>query len=388
MALLWLGAAISISELFTGGLLAPLGFAKGFGAILLGHLIGTGFLAFAGYISFIRKKNAMDAVAFSFGKGGGRIIALCNVVQLLGWTIVMVVQGASALKGILPQMPFALGTLILSLLILIWALIFGSPLGQGIHDGIVILLALLCVFLFREAAGGSLAGGFPTEGMDFALAMELSIAMPISWLPLVGDYSCKADGKISAALMPFIGYFIGSVLMYALGLLIAVRGGGDIFTFITAGRFRFIACVVVLLSTITTAFLDLYSAVVSLGQFFKPRSGAQSGQIPLVIAGIFTLAVSALFPAERYGDFLTAFLTVIGMVFVPIYALLFMDFLLKAPAAVRSFPPGILIIAAVGMAAYQVIGHTPWIPTLLTMLLVCLLYLVWNIVLVKRSVFK
>ena len=352
MLLLWLGAAISISEIFTGGMLASLGLARGLAAILAGHLIGVGFLAYAGYISFLRKANAMESVAECFGSWG-RIIALCNVVQLLGWTIVMVVQAGSALTGLIPAIPFSLAALILALLALIWALMFGSPAGQGIHSLIVALLAILCVVLFVEAAGlGGRAGngagagrgiGIPASPVSLMLAIELSIAMPVSWLPLVGDYSCKADKPVTAALMPFAGYFAGSVLMYALGLFIAVQGGGDIFTFIAGSRFRLTACAVVLLSTLTTAFLDLYSAVVSLRQITGPRKAEAGGgggnlktgswwkgdRLPLLGAGLFTLIVSALFPVERYSDFLTAFLTVIGMVFVPVYALLFIDFLFR-----------------------------------------------------------
>ncbi|MHC6204732.1 SLC5/6 family protein [Breznakiellaceae bacterium SP9] len=373
MALLWLGAAVSISEIFTGGMLAPLGLAKGLAVILGGHLIGTLFLAFAGSISFARKKNAMESAVHSFGSGGGKLIALCNVVQLLGWTIVMIVQGASAIRGILPQVPFAAGTVFLSLLILVWALIFGSPVGQGIHNAIVILLSLLCVVLFWEAATTTVAAPQLSKELSIALAIELSIAMPVSWLPLVGDYSCKADSTISAALMPFAGYFVGSVLMYFMGLFIAVNCGVDIFTFISTSRFAPLACAVILFSTMTTAFLDLYSAVVSLGQFIKPRNK----RLPLLIAGVVTLGISALFPVERYSDFLTGFLTVIGMVFVPVYALLFLDWVLRSPPTKRPFPPGILIVAAVGMGAYQVFSrYELWIPTLLTMALVCVLYLV------------
>jgi putative hydroxymethylpyrimidine transporter CytX len=398
MLLLWLGAAISISEIFTGGMLASLGLARGLAAILAGHLIGAGFLAYAGYISFLRKANAMESVAESFGSGG-RIIALCNVVQLLGWTIVMVVQAGSALTGLIPAVPFSLAALILALLVLIWALMFGSPAGQGIHSLIVALLALLCVVLFLEAAGlsgpaGSGVGGAPGSPMSLMLAIELSIAMPVSWLPLVGDYSYKADKPVTAALMPFAGYFAGSVLMYALGLFIAVQGGGDIFTFIAGSRFRLIACAVVLLSTLTTAFLDLYSAVVSLGQISGPRKAAAGegrlktrswwsrDRLSLLGAGLFTLIVSALFPVERYSDFLTAFLTVIGMVFVPVYALLFIDFLFRRRGREGEKRIGVpalrlLLIAAAGMAGYQIFTrYELGIPSLLSMALVWTLYLV------------
>jgi putative hydroxymethylpyrimidine transporter CytX len=406
MLLLWLGAAISISEIFTGGMLAPLGLARGIGAILAGHLIGAGFLAYAGYISFLRKANAMEAVAESFGSGG-RIIALCNVVQLLGWTIVMVVQAGSALTGLIPAIPFSLAALILALLVLIWALMFGSPAGQGIHSLIVALLALLCVVLFAEAAGMGDPGGSGAEAlagagilespMSLMLAVELSIAMPVSWLPLVGDYSCKADKPVTAALMPFAGYFAGSVLMYALGLFIALQGGGDIFTFIAGSRFRLIACAVVLLSTLTTAFLDLYSAVVSLGQIAGPRKAGKAGEgsagglktgswwsrdrLSLLGAGFFTLIVSALFPVERYSDFLTAFLTLIGMVFVPVYALLFIDFLFRRGGGGEkgkgATPLRLLLIAAAGMAGYHIFTrYELGIPSLLSMALVWALYLV------------
>jgi putative hydroxymethylpyrimidine transporter CytX len=402
MLLLWIGAAISISEIFTGGMLASLGLARGLMTILIGHLIGAGFLACAGYISFLRKANAMEIVAECFGPGG-RIIAFCNVVQLLGWTIVMVVQAGSALTGLIPALPFSLGALVLALLVLIWALMFGSPAGQGIHSFIVALLAILCVVLFAEAAGlGGAAGsageaftggGVSGHPMSLMLAVELSIAMPVSWLPLVGDYSHKADSPVTAALMPFAGYFAGSVLMYALGLFIAVQGGGDIFTFIAGSRFRLVACAVVLLSTLTTAFLDLYSAVVSLGQLTGPRKRGKAGEkggpggrdrLSLLGAGIFTLIVSALFPVERYSSFLTAFLTVIGMVFVPVYALLFIDFLFrrgKRTAADGEKRSGaaflrLLFIAALGMGGYRLFTrYELGIPSLLSMALVWALYL-------------
>ena len=40
--LLWAGAAISLSEIWAGGLLASFGLAAGLGIILLGHLLGNG----------------------------------------------------------------------------------------------------------------------------------------------------------------------------------------------------------------------------------------------------------------------------------------------------------------------------------------------------------
>jgi putative hydroxymethylpyrimidine transporter CytX len=394
MLLLWVGASISVTEIFTGGLLAPLGFAGGITVILLGHLIGTGLFAFGGYISFSRGENAMDSVVFSLGRGGGRIIAFCNVVQLTGWTIVMVVQGSSAITGVFPAVPFTVAALVLSGLVLLWALIFGSPMGR-INEVVVSLLAVLCVLLFGEAAGlfGGGAGGRPVPGsaggMSFALGLELSVAMPISWLPLAGDYARKAEGKFCAGWVPFIGYFTGSSLMYFFGLFIGIRSGSDIFSFIASSSLRIPACAVVVLSTLTTAFLDLYSAGVSSRQLVKTKLVKANGErLPVLVIGLFALLVSILFPVERYGDFLSAFLTAIGMVFVPVYTVLFLDFLQKKGPYPKTFNLGALVVVILGMGIYRVFTDLSMgVPSFISIVLVCLLYLAYQ-VLLRRSVKK
>ena len=48
--LLWFGAGISIAEILTGMLVAPLGFIEGATAILIGHLIGGAVMFAAGLI--------------------------------------------------------------------------------------------------------------------------------------------------------------------------------------------------------------------------------------------------------------------------------------------------------------------------------------------------
>jgi putative hydroxymethylpyrimidine transporter CytX len=383
MLLLWLGAAISISEIFTGGLLAPLGMASGLAAIIIGHLIGTGLLALGGYVSFCRKASAMESVACSFGSRGGKLIAFCNVVQLTGWTIVMIVQGVSAIRGVFPAIPFMAASAVLSSLVLLWALSRGSPAAR-LNDIVVVLLALLCVVWFAEVF--AMPGGFVVAdntgggSMSMALAVEISIAMPVSWLPLVGDYAKDAKSGLCAAGMPFAGYFTGSIFMYALGLLIGISGGGDIFAFIGASRFRFAACMVVVLSTMTTAFLDLYSAAVSSRQLVKSKNK----RLPVLVIGIFAVLVSTCFPAEKYGDFLTAFLTAIGMVFVPVYTVLFLDFMMRKNSVTAKFRPVNFAIALTGMIGYRIFsayapGFTWWIPTLLSMALAAALYLAANL---------
>jgi putative hydroxymethylpyrimidine transporter CytX len=380
MFLLWLGAAISISEIYTGGLLAPLGYAGGMAVIIAGHLAGTGLLALGSWISFSRKENAMDSVSFSLGRRGGILAALCNVIQLIGWTIVMVVQAGSAITGIFPDFPFWILALVLSILVLLWALILESPAGR-LNEITVVLLAGLCVFLFVQSAwngsAGALSGAPGFSGtMSLSLGIELSIAMPVSWLPLAGDYGGKASSRGAAGLMPFAGYFIGSVLMYSFGLFIGVSTGGDIFAFIAGSSLRFAACAVVVLSTLTTAFLDLYSAAVSSRQIFKPRNE----RIPLLVIGLFTVLASVFFPFEKYGVFLENFLVAIGMVFVPLYTSLFIDYFLKRRRYAKPLNLPALGAVIAGMIGYRIFTqYEIWIPALLAMAVVGIVYIPFSL---------
>ena len=42
--LIWFGAGVSLAEILTGTSFAPLGMAKGFAAILIGHIIGLSLI--------------------------------------------------------------------------------------------------------------------------------------------------------------------------------------------------------------------------------------------------------------------------------------------------------------------------------------------------------
>lgn len=81
---LWFGAAISIAEILTGGLIAPLGFRSGLIAIIIGHLIGTTILVLGGIIGTEARLPSIMSTGISFGKYGAYLFSVLNVLQLLG----------------------------------------------------------------------------------------------------------------------------------------------------------------------------------------------------------------------------------------------------------------------------------------------------------------
>src|SRR5574344_3185 len=83
-ALIWFGASVSIAEILTGTLLAPLGFARGMLASFIGHAVGCVLLFLAGLIGARTEKTSMETVSLSFGKSGSVFFSFVNVIQLVG----------------------------------------------------------------------------------------------------------------------------------------------------------------------------------------------------------------------------------------------------------------------------------------------------------------
>lgn len=98
--LLWAGAAISLSEIWAGGLLASFGVVIGLGIILLGHAIGNTPMALSGLIGSRHGVPAIVSTRGALGNRGSSFPAILNIVQLIGWTAVMLWIGGQAAAGL------------------------------------------------------------------------------------------------------------------------------------------------------------------------------------------------------------------------------------------------------------------------------------------------
>ncbi len=365
MFLLWAGAAISIAEIYTGGIIAPLGLAKGLAAILLGHLIGTLLLAFGGYVSFAGKKNAMEKVRDSFGSGGVKLVAALNVLQLLGWSAVMIIQAGRALNGLVPMFQ-GFGLAIVGVIVFFWFFFFNN-FSKRINDISVLLLILLCGVLFMNFSGA--APVLPKDSISFVLALEISISMPISWLPLIGDYAKDGESSRGVFLGSFFGYFLASSFMYILGLLIMLYTGMDVIEFLSGNSFKVAGILVILLSTVTTTFLDVYSAVVSSKQIFPVKNENMMVLVYTVIA----TAVAYVFPIEGYQSFLL----LIGSVFIPVYTVVFTGCLMGESEEPSSFNVVGIALAACGTLLYNYLSANGiGMPTIIVLAAVSSTYMI------------
>jgi putative hydroxymethylpyrimidine transporter CytX len=320
--LLWFGAAVSIAEIFTGALLAPLGLKNGILAIVLGHIIGAVILFFAGIIGAKSGFSAARSVRISFGKYGSFGFSILNLLQLLGWTAIMIVNAAKSLDGITSQVfnyqNEKLWCVVIGLLICLWVAIGIknlSKLNPFVISALFIFSIILGYIVFKQKSTVVSS----SEIISFGSAIELNVVMCLSWLPLISDYTMRLQKPVSGTVGSVLGYFFGGILMFTIGLGAAIYAETpDISTILLTAGLGAIALFIVVISTVTTTFLDVYSAGVSIVNL----NGKINEKIAAIITCIFGTLLAILVPMSQYMNFLY----LIGSVFAPLFSILFVDY--------------------------------------------------------------
>lgn len=368
--LIWFGAGVSIAEILTGTYFAPLGFGKGMLAILIGHVIGCCMLFFSGLIGGRSRKSAMETVKISFGQKGSLLFAVLNIIQLVGWTAIMIYDGAVAADGIW-KTGRLVWCIVIGGLIALWILIGIQNLGKINTVAMTALFVLTIVLSFVIFADGSV-GGVSGEGMTFGVAVELSVAMPLSWLPLISDYTREAESPFKATAVSVIVYGVVSCWMYVIGMGAAIfTGESDIAQILVKAGLGVAGLIIIVFSTVTTTFLDAYSAGVSS----ETVSAKINGKWFAVGAAVLGTIGAVLF---RMDD-ITDFLYLIGSVFAPMIAIQIADyFILKEDHSSRNVHVQNLVIWVIGFAVYRmlmkvdiIVGNT--LPDMAITILICIL---------------
>lgn len=377
--IIWFGVAISVSEIEAG---IEIGAASAPGSLwlplILGHVLGGILLFFVGLIGARVRLNAMETTASSFGKYGSKFFAALNVFQLLAWVAVLNAQGASALAGLNLPISFPLTCVILAVLIAIWVFVGlkrSANVTTVVMAALAILLAVLTVKLFGVGASGALTAGAATSAalLGFWNIFEISIAMPISWLPVISDYTKDVENPVKATAVSAAAYTFASLWMYILGIEIAGIGvGNNIAQAILLAGLGIPGIIIVVLSTVTTNFLAANSAGES--------SKAIYGKINPKVAGVVVALLSAALAISGIMEHYISFLYLIASVFAPMAAVLLVSFYFGKVGAVytgeglasgKAFWLWNLFSWLAGFIVYQVAAHQESVffgPTLLAVI--------------------
>jgi putative hydroxymethylpyrimidine transporter CytX len=347
LALIWFGAAVSLAEILTGTFFAPLGLAYGAAAILLGHLIGGAMFFLVALASARTGTSAMETAGRAFGRAGRVAFSTANAVQLLGWTAIMVASGAAAAASLVPQIGLAGWCLAIGALIVVWIAIGPAHMSRVQSVAAIALFAL--TLIASAAVFGKSAAGAPTgDVMAFGAAVELAAAMPLSWLPVAGDYTRDARAPLAGSAAAALAYTIGSCWMFFIGLGMALFAGSSDFAEVLAvSGLGLVGIFVVVFSTVTTTFLDAQSTGMS--------AHAISGRIPAKAAGIIAAIVGTILAICTPVNDFESFLYLIGSVFAPMAAIVCVDALvLHNDSSAEMLSPSNAVLWLAGFVLYRI----------------------------------
>ena len=404
---IWFGAGISIAEFWAGAILVTsplsLNLKLALLAIIVGHLIGNLLLSLVGVMGVVSGLPTMVISRKPLGLKGSYLVSVLNYLQLIGWTAVMIIVGALAMDNVAQEIVgislYSLWIIVLGLIVTLWSLV-GPEKWRVLEKLAAVLLLILSTWLAYIVLNKYDLGKLLSEPLMFTpafwLGLDLVIAMPVSWAPLIADYT-RFSKKVSDGFWgSYIGYFISSSLFYFLGAFSnALLGAMDPIGIIVFYGLGIPAMLIIIFSTVTTTFLDVYSAAITYKNI-RPEADARK-QIMLV--GIIGTIIALVFPIHEYEWFLL----LIGGAFVSLTAIMVMDFIIDRKNYVPEkiintntyYKLGTIMIWAIGFTVYILLAAPSLIPSLYiplfseigsvmgssipTLILVSLLYTIYSL---------
>lgn len=332
---LWGDLGVGLLVLVAGSLLVPaLGLRDAIVATVIGSVIGSALLAVAGRVGSDTGVPTMVALRAALGLRGSYLASVLNIGQLIGWAGLEIIIMASAARAISDEFFGFDGYYAWMVIFAVIGTAFavGGPIvvvRQFLQRfGFWIVLAatvwltwrLFATYDVAEFWNDPNAGGFP----NFWQGVDIAVSLPVSWLPLVADYSRYARKSGGAAWATFASYTAANIWFFALGagyVLVLQANPGTIIGVLVDSLLPltvgWLFLLVILADETDNAFANIYSTAVSAQNLV-----GLPHRLLAVAVGIaaFILAVSVdLLGYEN-------FLLLIGGVFVSLFGILLADY--------------------------------------------------------------
>ncbi|KAF1046957.1 purine-cytosine permease family protein [Xylophilus sp.] len=328
-AALWFSLGVGLLVMQVGAYLVPaVGTREAAAAILAGSALGAALLGWTARIACTSGLSSAGLMHAAYGSAFARLPVVLNIVQLVGWTtfeIVVMRDGTAAIA----QRAFGLGGATVAATLL-WgavlvALLGGSMLGLvrrfvgrfGLPL-VVVSLAWLS-WQFAQVLAQQDGGAFWRHGGDGSMGMlsaiDLVVAMPVSWLPLVADYARHGRSARGAFGGTWLGYLVANVWCYGLGVLVASVSapGTELVAALLLAQGGLVALGLILIDELDNAYGDVYSGSVSAHSLLPRWSVRRWGLLLAVLCTGLALAL----PMHSLEPFL-----LLSSVFVPLYGVI------------------------------------------------------------------
>ncbi|MEY4764861.1 MAG: hypothetical protein RI907_1534 [Pseudomonadota bacterium] len=329
-AALWFSLGVGLLVMQVGAYLVPATSTRdALLAIAIGSVVGAGLLAWTARLACERGLSSAGLMHTVYGSGFARLPVLLNIVQLVGWTTFELVIMGEGTRALANQAGVANVSVLASTLpwgVLLALLMSGSMLTlvRGFVSRIGLPLVILSLLWLSwhfwgvlQQQGVQAFMNRPGDGsMGLLSAIDLVVAMPISWLPLVADYARHGRSAGGTMRGTWIGYALANAWCYALGVLVASVSapGGELVGTLLLAQGGLLALGLILLDEVDNAYGDTYSAAVSLNTL-APKVSVRRFGVPMALA---CTALACVLPMHG----IEPFLLMLSSVFVPLFGVI------------------------------------------------------------------
>jgi NCS1 family nucleobase:cation symporter-1 len=339
-----------------------------FVAAVLATVIGTVLGSIAVGLSAVPGARlgqpAMVLLRGLFGAKVSYLPTAMNVLQLLGWGTFEIVTIAAASHQVAPHVSNDAFIVIAGVVTTVLAL---RPLGavRVLRKYVTVAVVVVMIYLFVQLLRQPLPSLTHGTWSAFWPGVDTTLAVAVSWVPVAADYTRHSRSPKTAFSAAVIGYSFTQIACYVLGLIailtVATDGSQEhIFGAFIAVPLGTAAFAVLAIREVDQSFINVYSTAVST-QNLRPR---WDRRILALVIGTLATVLALLVNIDNYSNFLS----LIGSVFVPMFAVLVVDYFLfggktnwdlseSAPARWAMLVPWLI-----GFVIYQLIypGGVSW----------------------------
>jgi putative hydroxymethylpyrimidine transporter CytX len=332
---LWSSLGVGLLVISAGSFIYTSNILDALFVIILGSVVGSILLGLAGKIGSDNSIPSVVSMRPSFGIYGSYLLTILNILQLIGWaTFEITILSKAASIFTHGFINFYIWSIIFGIITIVFGI--SGPIGiikQWINKFAIWIVygstIIMLINLILSSSGllhniTSLTAN--NNSFDFFNSLDLVIAMPLSWLPLVSDYNRFAKNSKNAFFGTFIGFAITNTLFYLIGVLLGINDVFEILFAIQTFFYGFILLILIV-DEIDNVFADIFSSVMSFKNIFNKINYKY-----LVISfTVLSCILSNIIPINQYQSFLL----LVGALFSPLFTIVLIDYYILKKGKVK-----------------------------------------------------
>ena len=330
---LWSSLGIGLLVISAGSFISSSNLTEAIIAIIVGSVVGSILLALAGKIGSDHSVPSIVSMRPAFGLHGSFLLTILNIFQLIGWAtfeITILSKAANIFSN--GSVDFYIWSIVFGAIIILFCILgplkivkqWLSKFAVWIVYGSTIVMLVSIIISTNGAGSESIINSnstgtttSSTSNFSFFNSLDLVIAMPLSWLPLVADYNRFAKNSKNAFYGTFIGFSITNCLFYVIGFLLGIS---DIFAILVAIQTFFYGffLLVLIVDEVDNVFANIFSSAMS----FKNIYNKINYKVLVIFFTALGVLLANIIPIQQYESFLL----IIGALFAPLFAIVLTDY--------------------------------------------------------------